>query len=108
MFLPRQFHDGTTVTQPSDPGRGGFTFGGWYKEASCTNLWNFATDTITGTTTIYAKWNYIVYALRSTGPAGGLIFYENPSWATDGWRYLEAAPVSTEWSNIQWENTVHK
>jgi uncharacterized protein len=26
------------------------------------------------------------------GPAGGLIFYQNPNYATDGWRYLEAAP----------------
>ncbi|MFI5179055.1 MAG: beta-L-arabinofuranosidase domain-containing protein, partial [Vicinamibacterales bacterium] len=33
------------------------------------------------------------YALGDTGPAGGLIFYENPNYAADGWRYLEAAPV---------------
>ena len=33
------------------------------------------------------------YALSDTGPAGGLIFYENPNYAADGWRYLEAAPV---------------
>jgi hypothetical protein len=26
------------------------------------------------------------------GPAGGFIFYVNPNAATDGWRYLEAAP----------------
>jgi hypothetical protein len=26
------------------------------------------------------------------GPAGGLIFYVNPNYKTDGWRYLEAAP----------------
>ena len=32
------------------------------------------------------------YALGDTGPAGGLIFYENPNAAADGWRYLEAAP----------------
>jgi DUF1680 family protein len=32
------------------------------------------------------------YALGDTGPAGGFIFYENPNYATDGWRYLEAAP----------------
>ena len=32
------------------------------------------------------------YALGDTGPAGGYIFYENPNYATDGWRYLEAAP----------------
>src|SRR5207245_3388671 len=32
------------------------------------------------------------YALGDTGPAGGFIFYENPHYATDGWRYFEAAP----------------
>jgi DUF1680 family protein len=32
------------------------------------------------------------YALGDTGPAGGYIFYENPNYAADGWRYLEAAP----------------
>ncbi len=32
------------------------------------------------------------YAIGDTGPAGGWIFYENPNWAEDGWRYLEAAP----------------
>ena len=44
------------------------------------------------------------YNLRDTGPAGGLIFYENPDYATDGWRYLEAAPAATDttaaWSNV--------
>jgi hypothetical protein len=33
------------------------------------------------------------YAPGDTGPAGGLIFYVNPNYRTDGWRYLEAAPV---------------
>jgi hypothetical protein len=32
------------------------------------------------------------YAAGDVGPAGGLIFYVNPSWKADGWRYLEAAP----------------
>jgi DUF1680 family protein len=32
------------------------------------------------------------YEIGDTGPAGGLIFYENPNYAKDGWRYLEAAP----------------
>jgi DUF1680 family protein len=42
------------------------------------------------------------YALGDAGPAGGLIFYENPNYATDGWRYLEAAPfdqsAGAKWS----------
>jgi hypothetical protein len=32
------------------------------------------------------------YVPGDIGPAGGFIFYENPDWATDGWRWLEAAP----------------
>jgi DUF1680 family protein len=33
------------------------------------------------------------YVPGDTGPAGGFIFYVNPNYAADGWRYLEAAPV---------------
>src|SRR6185503_10752285 len=32
------------------------------------------------------------YQLGDIGPAGGFIFYINPKYASDGWRYLEAAP----------------
>ena len=38
--------------------------------------------------TLYAQWT----AMRATGPAGGLIFYDQGS-VSDGWRYLEAALV---------------
>ena len=43
------------------------------------------------------------YTLRDIGPAGGLIFYDKGSYS-NGWRYLEAAPVSTEWTDKQWES----
>jgi hypothetical protein len=33
------------------------------------------------------------YAPGDVGPAGGFIFYVNPNYAKDGWRYLEAAPA---------------
>jgi len=32
------------------------------------------------------------FAVGDAGPAGGFIFYENPDYLRDGWRYLEAAP----------------
>lgn len=41
------------------------------------------------------------YALGDTGPAGGLIFYDKGSYS-NGWQYLEAAPVSTEWTDKEW------
>lgn len=42
-----------------------------------------------------------VYALRDIGPAGGYIFYDK-GYYSSGWRYLEAAPVSTEWTEKRW------
>ena len=33
-----------------------YVFGGWYKEAECTNVWDFATDEVTGNITLYAQW----------------------------------------------------
>lgn len=47
---------GNKITRPADPTETGFAFGGWYKEAACTNAWSFDTDTVTENTTLYAKW----------------------------------------------------
>ncbi|MDO4939917.1 MAG: InlB B-repeat-containing protein, partial [Lachnospiraceae bacterium] len=45
------------VSKPSpDPTDASYDFGGWYKEATCQNEWNFATDTASEDTTLYAKW----------------------------------------------------
>ena len=92
---------GGKVSEPTDPTKTGYAFAGWYKESGCTNAWDFATDTVTSNITLYAKWTPL-YALRDTGPAGGLIFYVKEGGYSDGWMYLEAAPASTEWTGKQW------
>ncbi|GHV68187.1 hypothetical protein FACS1894199_15040 [Bacteroidia bacterium] len=48
--------DGTTITAPTPPTKADYNFAGWYKEAGCTNQWNFATDVVTAAVTLYAKW----------------------------------------------------
>ena len=35
------------------------------------------------------------------GPAGGYVFYDKGEYS-DGWRFLEAAPASTEWDDKRW------
>ena len=40
------------------------------------------------------------YKIGDTGPADGIIFYDKGS-VSDGWRYLEVAPASSEF-NAQW------
>ncbi len=41
------------------------------------------------------------YAVGDTGPGGGLVFYDKGD-DGGGWRYLEAAPASTEWERAEW------
>lgn len=49
--------NGSKVTKPADPTRNGYSFGGWFKDAACTNEWKFDSDIVTGNVTLYAKWN---------------------------------------------------
>lgn len=48
--------EGDKIVEPTKPTREGYIFGGWYKDANLTRAWNFATDTVSGNTTLYAKW----------------------------------------------------
>jgi hypothetical protein len=46
-----------------------------------------------------------VYAIGDKGPGGGRIFFDDADDGVDdvpGVRYLEAAPASTEWNDIEW------
>lgn len=77
---------GDKLTAPTAPTLKGFVFGGWYKTAACTTAWDFAGDTVSGATTLYAKWTPKTYnityeldggtngANRSTYTAVGGVF----------------------------------
>ncbi|WP_287048006.1 InlB B-repeat-containing protein [Treponema sp.] len=46
---------GNAVSEPEVPTRDGYAFVGWYKEAECTNEYNFSTS-VTADIILYAKW----------------------------------------------------
>lgn len=48
---------GGLITEPAPPIKSGFVFGGWYKDRNLASPWNFASDAVTKTTSLYAKWN---------------------------------------------------
>ena len=48
---------GKKVVAPTAPTADGWDFGGWYKEAACTNAWDFDNDVVEGSISIYAKWS---------------------------------------------------
>ncbi len=57
------------ITSPT-PTKTGYTFLGWYKDASCTQAWNFATDKVTASTTLYAKWGIGKYTVTFNSKGG--------------------------------------
>jgi uncharacterized repeat protein (TIGR02543 family) len=79
---------GATISAPADPTRSGYVFNLWYGDSALTQRFEFATQTITANTTIYAKW--WSGGVGDLGPAGGLVFYDKGTYS-NGWRYLEAA-----------------
>ncbi|MBQ3417831.1 MAG: InlB B-repeat-containing protein [Ruminococcus sp.] len=63
---------GGKATEPTAPTASGYTFGGWYKESSCTNKWNFTSDTVTSNKTLYAKWTANQYCTMSVDASKSL------------------------------------
>ena len=52
---------GDKLTKPADPARSGYAFDGWYTENTYENPYDFHAA-VTGSLTLYAKWNAIVYS----------------------------------------------
>ena len=59
-----------TMVAPANPERAGFTFAGWYKDAACTQAWDFAKDVVTADMTLYAKWTKNAVTPGGNGGSG--------------------------------------
>ncbi len=59
---------GSKLSKPSDPTREGYRFVDWYKTNPETDsnavVWNFETDTVTATMTLYAKWEQVYFDIQ--------------------------------------------
>ena len=56
------------LTQPTDPVRTHYDFGGWFTDNDTfKNKWDFETDAVTQDTTLYAKWNIKSYTVSFAG-----------------------------------------
>ena len=100
---------GSKISAPSPaPSATGWDFGGWFKEPACTNEWNFTSDVVNETMTLYAKWTAHEYTITKTltnvtsspvipstytytGTAAGLNYTISPS---DGYRLPTEIAVS--------------
>jgi uncharacterized repeat protein (TIGR02543 family) len=79
-----QVIQGQTFSAPTAPTRTGFTFAGWFREASYTTPWNFASDTVTQNVTLHARWDVITYTVTYNAGPGGSITGTSPQTVNHG------------------------
>jgi uncharacterized repeat protein (TIGR02543 family) len=87
----------TVVTLPTPPTKTEFVFEGWFTSTNGGGTEFTSTTTVNGNITVYAYWTPKPYNVGDVGPAGGIIFYDK-GFYSDGWRYFEMAPESSELS----------
>lgn len=90
---PQNIIDGEKATKPADPSESGWIFGGWYKENTCTNVWDFDNDVVTEDTELFAKWTEdpcpdsekksIVKVVLTSATEGTVTGYNNDEYAGD-------------------------
>ncbi|MCR4892077.1 MAG: InlB B-repeat-containing protein, partial [Lachnospiraceae bacterium] len=77
----RRVISGNAVTRPEDPTAAGFTFMGWYRDKSCTEVYDFGSE-VNEDITLYAKWEP-VYTVsfnangHGSAPASQTVFSGN-------------------------------
>ena len=84
----------------------GMDLGGWYKDAACTQKWDFASDTVDSATTLYAG-----YVAKNTIPrdANGKIIYDNVSvnvWLADNGKGQAIFSKLAEQFNKEYEGKI--
>ncbi|MCG8403101.1 MAG: InlB B-repeat-containing protein, partial [Firmicutes bacterium] len=62
---------GASVAEPAEPERRDFIFEGWYKAEDYAEKWDFVTDTVTSSATLYAKWRIADDAVTYTAAQSG-------------------------------------
>ena len=81
------------IQAPVSPTRAGYTFGGWYKEPACLNVWNFTTNSVTANTTIYAKWIINSYVVTFDSQGGNAVSSKNVNY--NGAIAIRVSPTKT-------------
>jgi uncharacterized repeat protein (TIGR02543 family) len=76
---PQKVTPGGKIPSPAAMTKEGFTFEGWYAAGDFSGSpWNFAVDTVTGDSTLYAKWTPMVYIV-TYNLNGGTNHGDNPA-----------------------------
>ncbi len=91
---------GSAISKPNDPVRNGFTFGGWYKEPTLSNAWNFSSDRVTANITLYARWaSGLTVTFNSNGGSSVASYNNVPYGSTIS---APTAPTKSGFAFVRW------
>lgn len=96
---PVSIEKGAKITKPTNPTNGEFIFVDWFKEAACTNAWDFGKDVVNSDITLYAKWTTVTYTVTFNTNGGSVIA---PVKVAEGSTVLK--PLTPSKSGVAFEN----
>ncbi|MDE6058617.1 MAG: InlB B-repeat-containing protein [Clostridia bacterium] len=89
-----------------------YTFGGWYKEAACTNVFDFESEKIVEDTTVYAKWTKVevpefafqgvkhIYMSGYEGTPNGDAYSTDNKYSEKDFKNPDAEPIEYTYNHI--------
>lgn len=82
---PIRVEVGEKIVKPEDPIEEGHVFRGWYKDRIFVSEWDFDNDIVTGSMTLYAKWNFEMISesnqsINVDSSDDGLVFVSNAAY----------------------------
>jgi uncharacterized repeat protein (TIGR02543 family) len=105
---------GYKVTEPLAMTRTGFGFGGWYKDSTYKEQWDFANDTVSSDMVLYALWvtNYYIVSFEANGgspvPRDQVVIYDSfverpaimrkTNMGFEGWYTTSNFAPASEWN----------
>ncbi|MCI6815210.1 MAG: InlB B-repeat-containing protein, partial [Treponema porcinum] len=90
---------GSAVEKPQPPTRDGYVFVGWYKEAECTNEYDFAIG-VTADITLYAKWTVNTYTVTFETNGGSAV--DSQTIVDNGTATIPTAPTKDGYVFAGW------
>jgi uncharacterized repeat protein (TIGR02543 family) len=90
---------GTTVTEPDDPTKDSYTFGGWYSDEAFSTEYDFSAAVI-GNITLYAKWDEIPVSGVTLNKTSTSIFVGSTETLT-----YTVSPSNATNQNVTWESS---
>ncbi len=88
-----------TALSPAPPEKNGYTFAGWYRDAECTEAYDFTT-LVTENITLYAKWNINTYDVTFDTAGGSAV--ESQSVEYNSAAASPEVPVKTGYTFAGW------